>query len=269
MKNHVKKYRTTELFGVIAVAALLAGCSDNQFGRSSGPKADDVKVASQFNELPPAVQKTVKEQAPNGVIDKISTETKDGRLTYKIKFQDEGLNPALWVTADGNVLKSDISRDKAFGATGAGSETSSGSARNLKFTELPAAVQKTVREQEPTAAISDIDKRTKDGQVVYEISFKEKGVNPKITVAADGTLIKGESKGVAVEKGSATNLRFEELPIAVRKSVRERVPEARIADIDKSTRDGRIVYDISFEEPGKNPKMRVSEDGTVLKGLEK
>jgi uncharacterized membrane protein YkoI len=268
MKNHVKKYTKTELLGAIAVAALLAGCSENQFGRSS-PKADDMKVASQFNELPPAVQKAVKEQAPNGVVDKISTETKDGHLTYKIKFQDEGMNPSLWVTADGNVLKSDISRDKAFGATGAGSDTATGSARDLKFTELPAAVQKTVREQVPTAPIADIDKHTKDGMIVYDISFKEKGLNPKITVAADGTLIKGNTKGVSVEKGTATNLRFEELPVAVRKSVRQRVPEAAIADIDKTTRDGQIVYEVSFEEPGKNPKMRVSEDGTILKDLEK
>lgn len=258
-----------ELFISIAVAAFLAGCSDNPLGRSSGPKADSMKVANQFNELPSAVRKAVKEQVPNGVVDKITTETKDGQLVYKIKFQDEGLNPAIYVTADGNVLKSDISRDKAFGATGNPNEITSGSDRDLKFTQLPAAVQKTVREQEPNAPIASIHKETKDGQVVYNVSFQEKGLNPKITVAADGTLIKGESKGVTIEKGTATNLRFEDLPVAVRKAVRERMPETKIADIDKSTRDGQIVYDVSFEEPGKNPKMRVAEDGTVLKELEK
>ena len=232
-------------------------------------KADNMKVASQFNDLPPAVQKAVKEQAPNGLVDKITTETKDGQLVYKIKFKDEGLNPALWVTADGNVLKSDISREKAYGATGNPNDVSSGSDRDLTFTQLPAAVQKTVRAQEPNAPIASIHKRTKDGQVWYDVSFKEKGLNPKITVAEDGTLIKGESKGLTIDRGTATNLKFEDLPIAVRKSVRERMPEAQIASIDKDTKDGRIVYDISFEEPGKNPKMRVAEDGTVVKELEK
>src|SRR5215510_14631958 len=125
------------LFAGIAVAALLAGCSDGRFSRDTSMKADNMKVASQFNELPPAVQKAVKEQAPNGVIDKISTETKDGQLVYKIKFQDEGLNPALWVPPDGNVLKTDISRDKAFGATGNPSDAASGSDRDLTFTQLP------------------------------------------------------------------------------------------------------------------------------------
>src|SRR5678815_4589619 len=121
MKNHRGHIRK-ELFAAIAIGAFVVGCSDNRFGSDSSPKADSLKVASQFNELPSAVQKAVKEQVPNGVVDKISTETKDGMLVYKIKFQDEGVNPSLYVTADGNVLKSDISRDKAFGATGNPSE---------------------------------------------------------------------------------------------------------------------------------------------------
>src|SRR5436190_17672674 len=122
----------TQILSAIAISALLVGCSDNQLSRSSSTRANNMKVASQFNELPSAVQKTVKDQVPNGVIDKISTQTRDGRLVYKIKFQDEGLNPAIYVASDGTLLKSDISRDKAYGATGTPSETSSGSDRDLK-----------------------------------------------------------------------------------------------------------------------------------------
>ena len=184
----------TQVLTAIAVSLLLAGCSDNQWGRSSSTRAKDMKVASQFSDLPPAVQKTVKEQVPNGVVDKISMQTKDGQLVYKIKFQDEGLNPALYVAADGNVIKSDISREKAYGATGAGAEASSGSDRDIKFTQLPAAVQKTIRQQEPDAPIASIRKHTKDGQVLYDVSFKAKGLNPKITVAEDGTLLKDLQK---------------------------------------------------------------------------
>src|SRR5258705_9750690 len=88
-----------EILAAMAIAALLAGCSDNRLGGDTSMKADNMKVASQFNELPAPVQKAVKEQAPNGLVDKITTETKDGQLVYKIKFKDEGLNPALWVTA--------------------------------------------------------------------------------------------------------------------------------------------------------------------------
>lgn len=176
----------TQIIITMAMAALLAGCSDNKYGSTT---ARDAKVAQQFADLPAAAQAAVKREVPNGVVDKVSAETRDNRMVYKVKFQDEGVNPAIWVTADGNILKSDINKDKAVGATGNASEINSGSSKsNVKFTQLPAAVQKTVRDQAPNAKITDIHKDTKDGQIVYDISFEAKGKNPKIRVTEDGTL---------------------------------------------------------------------------------
>ena len=57
-----------------------------------------------------------------------------------------------------------------------------------------AAVQKTIRREEPNAPVASIRKHVKDGQVVYDVSFKEKGLNPKMTVAEDGTLLKDLQK---------------------------------------------------------------------------
>lgn len=108
-------------------------------------------------------------------MDKISTETRDGQLVYKIKFQDEGINPAIFVGSDGTLIKSDISREKAYGATGSPSELGRGLKGEIKFAQLPAAVQKTIRAQEPNAPVASIRKHTKDGLVVYDVSFKEKG----------------------------------------------------------------------------------------------
>jgi len=178
----------------LAAAALVTGCSDNKLG-STDTTASNPKVASEFNDLPPAVRATVNREVPNGVVDKVSSETKDGRLVYKVKFRDEGINPAIWVTADGNILKSDINRDKAIGATGASSDVTTGSSKSdLKFTQLPPAVQKTVREASPSGKIASIDKHTRNGRIVYDVSFEDKGVNPKMTVAEDGTVVKSLEK---------------------------------------------------------------------------
>jgi uncharacterized membrane protein YkoI len=183
-----------EILASLTVATLLVGCSDNQYGRNE-TAAKNANVASQFNDLPAPVKAAVKREVPNGIVDKVSTETKDGRLVYKVKFQDDGINPAIWVTADGNVLKSDISRDKAFGATGNAVDLTTGySKSDLKFTQLPAAVQKTVRERAPSAKIADIKQRTRDGVLVYEVSFEEKGANPNIIVANDGTIVRDLAK---------------------------------------------------------------------------
>src|SRR3954469_2630692 len=183
-----------ELLVTMAAAALLAGCSDNKLG-SSNTTAADPKVASEFNDLPPAVRATVNREVPNGVIDKVSSDTKDGRVVYKIKFRDEGINPSILVAADGTLLKSDISRDKALGATGASVDATAGSSKgNVKFTQLPPKVQKTIRDRSPDAKVADIDKHTRNGRVVYDVSFEEKGTNPKMTIAEDGTVVKDLEK---------------------------------------------------------------------------
>src|SRR4051812_38645531 len=61
-----------------------------------------------------------------------------------------------------------------------------------KWSELPAAVQQTVKEKSPSGVVTDIDKKTRNGQEIYQFTFKEPGVNPKIQVAADGTLVKSD-----------------------------------------------------------------------------
>src|SRR2546428_11565135 len=103
-KGRIKK----SILSTIAVAALLVGCSDSRNSMS----AKDATAASQFGDLPPTVQSAVKREVPNGIVDRVSTETKEGRLVYKIKFQERGLNPSIWVTADGSILKSDINATK-------------------------------------------------------------------------------------------------------------------------------------------------------------
>ena len=57
-----------------------------------------------------------------------------------------------------------------------------------------------------------------------------------------------------------------DLPAAVQKTIREKAPNAKIDDIDKETRSGRVVYEIQFAEPGKNPKMHIAEDGSIVAG---
>src|SRR5437763_1538408 len=59
-----------------------------------------------------------------------------------------------------------------------------------KFNALPAAVQQTVRAQAPDAEIANVSHKTRNGTEIYEVEFREPGRNPKIEVAADGTLFK-------------------------------------------------------------------------------
>src|ERR1043166_3652679 len=70
-----------------------------------------IESASQkFNELPPAVQKTVRTQSPQGEIANVATRTENGVQVYEIEFREQGANPKILVAADGRLLNSDGTR---------------------------------------------------------------------------------------------------------------------------------------------------------------
>ena len=64
--------------------------------------------------------------------------------------------------------------------------------------------------------------------------------------------------------GPVTGTRLSDLPESVRSTLKERVPTAEVADIDKQTMNGQVVYKVSFAEPGKNPSIFITEDGRVV-----
>ena len=80
-----------------------------------------------------------------------------------------------------------------------------------------------------------------------------------ITLIAAAGLLVGCNR--SVEKVSQD---FNSLPPVVQKTVRAQAPNAEIASVNKTTRDGMDVYDIEFREPGKNPKITVGADGKLL-----
>src|SRR6266480_4677425 len=84
---------------LIAAMGLLIGCNRS------------VESASQkFNELPPAVQKTVRAQAPNGDIADVTKKTENGMEVYEIQFREPGANPTMVVAADGKLVSGEMTK---------------------------------------------------------------------------------------------------------------------------------------------------------------
>lgn len=166
----MKKY----LVSLFAAAGLVAGCNKS------------VESASQkFNELPPPVQKTVRAQAPQAEIADVSHKTENGTDIYEVQFREPDRNPKVVVAADGRLLNTDFTRpagkvERMLTPTGA---------TGTKFSSLPEKVQRTIQSTAPGAEISNISRQEKDGRVFYEVEFQEKGKNPTIRVAEDGTLV--------------------------------------------------------------------------------
>jgi uncharacterized membrane protein YkoI len=171
----MKRYAVT----LLAAMGLLAGC--NRSLESASTK---------FNELPPAVQKTVRAQAPNGEIANVSSKTDNGMQIYEIEFREPGSNPKIQVAADGKLITTDMPRpagavERLLTPTGA---------VGTKFSALPEKAQKAIQERAPNAEITDISRHETNGRVIYEVEFKDKGKNPTIRIAEDGTVVQDLQK---------------------------------------------------------------------------
>jgi len=159
---------------VAATGLLVWGCSRS------------VESASQkFNELPPAVQKTIRAQAPNAELADVSHKTQDGIKVYEVEFNQPGTNPKLIVASDGRLLNTDMPR-----ASGAVQRllTPTG-ATGTKLSALPEAAQKAILSKAPNKPIADISRHEKDNRVFYEVEFNENGNRSTMEVAEDGTVV--------------------------------------------------------------------------------
>jgi uncharacterized membrane protein YkoI len=165
---------------MLAAAGLLVGCNQSIENASAD-----------FNKLPPAVQKTVRAQAPDMQIANISNSRDNGVDMYEVKFKDaSGNTPKVTVAADGRLISSDFPRqpgavEKMLTPTGA---------TGTKFSALPEAVQKTIQTKSPNAEITDISRHEKNNMVYYTVEFRDQGKNPSIQVAEDGRLIQDLQK---------------------------------------------------------------------------
>jgi uncharacterized membrane protein YkoI len=166
----MKIYVTT----LFTAAGLLVGCNQSI-----------EKASANYNELPPAVQKTVRAQAPNGEIAKVDHKTENGVDLYEIEFREPGSNPKIVVASDGKLMTTDMPRpagavERMLTPTGA---------VGTKFSALPEKVQKTIQATSPNIEIADISRHEDNGRVIYEIEFKDKGKNPTMRIADDGTVV--------------------------------------------------------------------------------
>jgi uncharacterized membrane protein YkoI len=143
-----------------------------------------------------------------------------------------------------------------------------------KFNELPPAVQKTVRAQAPNAEIADVSHKNRDGMDVYEVEFTEPGANPKVIVAADGKLLNTDMPRASgpiqrlLTPTGATGTKLSALPEAAQKTIQSKAPNKQITDVSRHEKDGRVMYEVEFNDGGNRSIMEVAEDGTVVKDLQ-
>lgn len=137
-------------------------------------------------------------------------------------------------------------------------------------TQLPPAVQRTLNQHKGTDAIKDIQRETRNGRTVYEVEFSRTGLNPKLVIAEDGSVVRDARDTTRVSEPVAAfprvaTMRIEEVPPAVRKTIEQHAAGRRVADIDRETWEGQAVFEVEYDQTGRNQQIFVAEDGTIVK----
>jgi len=173
--------RTTVLTAILGIG-LLASCTPSSVENAS----------KEFNELPPAVQATVRSKAPEGEVMNIKKETRNGVNVYVVQFRDKQRNPPMEVAEDGMLVKYEAGT-AAMGKPGLPEGATKGrmsSAVENQYSALPLGVQKAIDANAPRAEVVDIRRKERNGTAYYEVEYAGRERKPVLEVGPDGHIYK-------------------------------------------------------------------------------
>ncbi len=132
-----------------------------------------------------------------------------------------------------------------------------------KFAALPPVVRRTVVAEVGQAEVVDAVRDTTPGRVVYKIYFRDSVVFPPMYVAPDGSVLNPDLT-VAVKARQGIQVKPADVPAKVSKAIHERAPAGQVSYINKEAWGPLVVYVVTFKDEAHDPKLLLSEDGTVL-----
>jgi uncharacterized membrane protein YkoI len=234
--------------------------------------AQDQRVHS--SDLPAPVQRALTTASKGEPVKTIHRRVIDGRTVYDIEVErDNAINPRFRITEDGIVLAG-TSRASSEAITDPPASYDGITIPSTLFdpatalNELPAAVRATVKKESAGRQIADIDRESWQGRTVYEVEFREPGLNPQLHVAEDGTVVRAEQKG-GERVGTAIRSLFmgtqlSDTPPAVQETIRREGRDRAIRDIDVKTRNRQRVYEVEFDDVRTGFQIEIVEDGRIL-----
>jgi hypothetical protein len=175
----------------LMTAWIISGCGSHRDATAEYHAAYDFPLASpgaRFATLPPPVQHTIRAEAGSANITDIKKFQRRDETLYRVDFANPELYPPLYVSTDGSLLNPNLTVAKGAPAD-ISVVTSGGPVTNVKLSELPEPVLKTISGREAGAEIDYINKDTWGDRVVYIITFKDPAHHPRMHVASDGTVL--------------------------------------------------------------------------------
>lgn len=120
--------------------------------------------------------------------------------------------------------------------------------------DLPAAVEKTVREQSDGATIKGFSTEVENGKKVYEVQMTVNGHGRDVSIDEQGHLLDVEDEVV-----------FASLPVEIQAGLKKAAGTATLGKIEALTKGGKLVaYESVVTSGGKHHEIQVGPDGKRL-----
>jgi hypothetical protein len=126
--------------------------------------------------------------------------------------------------------------------------------RTITRKDLPAAVEKTVREQSDGATIKGFSTEVEGGKKIYEVQMTVNGHGRDLSIDGQGHLLEIEDE-VALTS----------LPAEVQAGLKKAAGAATLGKIEALTKGGKLVaYESVVTSGGKHHEIQVGPDGQKL-----
>lgn len=126
------------------------------------------------------------------------------------------------------------------------------SEKKVKMEQLPAAVQKTVKEQSKGATIRGFSKEVEKGKTFYEAELTVNGHAKDMLIDENGTVVEVEEE-VALDS----------IPAAAKAAIQKGAGTGKILKVESITKGGALVaYEAQIQKGAKKSEVRVKPDGT-------
>lgn len=128
--------------------------------------------------------------------------------------------------------------------------------KELSKHQVPKAVLEAFEKAYPTAKRVEFEQEMFEGQVAYEVEYKENGKEYEVLYSADGSVLQKEE-----------TIETHALPELVRQAVMKAHPKAKVKEAEKVMKpDGTITgYEVEIKSEGQELELELDTSGKILK----
>lgn len=135
------------------------------------------------------------------------------------------------------------------------SATANAGGKELNRDAVPQPVLEAFAKAQPSAKVEEYKQKIRNGATVYEIEFKQGGVEHEYYYSANGALLETEAE-----------IKLGDLPNPVVEAIKKAYPGAVLKEANKrSLADGKVSgYEVEVKHSGEELELELDADGNIL-----